>query len=322
VNTLKNPASKWMRYRVGREYVQDTIYPLFKKYNLPGADAIGTCGSFVYSIDCNSCNTKHFAGFRSCTNRYCIPCNYKKSLVWLSKLYPVIEKWLDEGNTCSLLNFTVRDGQNLTERLDFLYNSFRNLYNNDKYTRKLWKDRFPGGIRSLEVKLGKNSKEWHPHYHCLVLQYKSDIFIKDIEWLIPEWHNKVGYPILEDGEPKKDSSGNIDYNGSVWIKSVSKKNLTKSILETIKYILKFEKTIFSNDETFLEVFESMRGKRQVNTWGLLRGLSKEVDDEFESWEERQLENFVCKVCGCKEGELRAYYYSEIIEAGVPLLNID
>lgn len=316
---MKNPASKWMRYRIGREYVQNTIYPLFKKHNLPGADALGTCGNFVYTIDCQSCSTKHFAGFRGCNNRYCIPCNYKKSLIWLSKLYPVIEKWLDEGNFCSLLNFTVRDGEDLRERLDFLYSSFRNLYNLDRKTKKLWKERFPGGIRSLEVKLGKNSKEWHPHYHCLVLQ-ESGSFVKDIDWLMPSWHDKVGYTVQQDGQPKRDKNGDIDYNGSVWIKKVTKKNLTKSILETIKYILKFESSIFDDDETFLEVFESMRGKRQVNTWGLLRGLSNEVEKEFESWEEKKLETFVCQLCGSSEGELRTYYFEELVSSQVPLLN--
>ena len=58
-----------------------------------------------------------------------------------------------------------------------------------KQMRKEFKNRYHGGVRSLEVKIGENSKMWHPHFHTMVLKrkYSAD----DYSFLAPAWSKSV-----------------------------------------------------------------------------------------------------------------------------------
>lgn len=275
-------ADNFTRYNYGKQLNNSVVVPaMVRAEQREIADQINTCGDFVYAIDCCNCHTKHFAGFSSCRSRWCISCSHKKVLCWLAKLMPIIEKW--PGNV-TMLNFTIVDTESLREGLDILYNGWRSFSNSGGY-RKMFRERFPGGVRSLEVKLGKGSNIWHPHLHCYCLQPKE--YKKDYEWIKNRWVEITG--------------------GSVYLKSI-KGDRIAGLVEVIKYILKPETGFYSVPDRLREAVENLKGCRQINTWGTLRGVGKEVEVLFDTWEEKKLTEFLCQRCGFTEGQLRKLVY--------------
>jgi hypothetical protein len=169
---------------------------------------------------------------------------------------PVLKSWIDQGYYLQMLTLTVRDGDDLNERLQFIGDSWRKMYH-EKDIRQKWKKAFPGGLRSTEIKIGKGSGLWHPHMHCLVMKQE---YSHDYEWLRDRWKM-----ITED-------------NGSVHIKALNKDNILKSAAEIVKYILKPEASLYADDVRFNQMYVALKGRRQISTWGLLRGI-KEKDSE-------------------------------------------
>jgi hypothetical protein len=81
--------------------------------------------------------------------------------------------------------------------------------------------------------------------------------------------------------------------------------------------MKPEKGVYEDDIRFNELYVAVKGKRQINTWGLLRGLKeKDIEEASEGMDEKKLEAFVCSQCGCSEGELKTYYYSDLVDQAV------
>lgn len=148
------------------------------------------------------------------------------------------------------------------------------------------------GIRSLEVVIGENSCLWHVHLHCLVFQKG---FSQDFEWLKNEWNNVVCRELGVNSSEKF---------GSVYIKQVEKEDLMTSCLEVIKYIMKPNYEIYKNPNIFKIAYSCLKGRRQVNSWGVLRKLVQEVEKEDAENLEQKIENFTCENCGSNYIDLK------------------
>lgn len=263
-----------------------------RKYIKGLIETVESCGHFIYCVECKSCSCKHFSGYSRCKSRHCIPCSRTKSIIWLARIMPVLKKWMDDGNYISMLNFSIRDSADLDGNIKKLYQTWRN-FNHDHDTRKIFKDRLKGGLRSLEVKIGANSGLWHPHLHCMVMQPGGE-YEKDYYWIKSKWESLTGD------------------DTSVWIKKVSSsEDLLKSVCETLKYIIKPDVRVYDDAELYKQLILTLRGVRQVNTWGLLRGLTKDDVADYEAESDKKLADFVCRLCGCSEGTLQKYLFNTI-----------
>lgn len=257
----------------------ECVIPSFKVSGI-STENMELCGQFINSIDCKCCHAKHFAGFKKCKSRWCSNCNHLRSLLWMAKLYPVLFKWVDDGNNVFKVGFTVKDTDSVREGLDLIETSWRGMTHDDKNFRKYWKGRFVGGIRSLEVKIGRHSKQWHPHLHCLLLT--DGTFHRDYNYLKDNWEyhtNKFYSLVLRDKTEKI---------GSVYLKGLDSQDLMKELAEAIKYLTKFDdcveyiaksKVVNGGEypNRLVELVFELKGKRAINTWGILRGLNKEVE---------------------------------------------
>jgi len=95
----------------------------------------------------------------TCRSPWCKPCYRSRGLMIQDRLAKLLS---DEP--VRLVTLTLKSDQKpLADRLDRLYRSFRRLRQ-----RKFWQSRVLGGVAFLEVKIGKSSGEWHPHFHLLV----------------------------------------------------------------------------------------------------------------------------------------------------------
>lgn len=290
-------ADRWQKYVHSRKTMNEIVIPAFDKAGIiDEVKNLTICGKFVYAAECCSCSTKHFKGYNKCRSRWCINCNHVRALAWVARLLPVLKEQMDRGNHITLMNLTVKDmprGQ-LKKQIEGLQKAWRLMLDGNG-TRKIFKERYPGGIRSLEVKQGKNSKQWHGHYHALGVQYT---FAKDYDWISERW--------------KMATSKVFGVNGSVWLHGIDKKNsLLKAVIECLKYIMKPELEIYTDQELLREAWSTLKGKRQINTWGILRGLAKQVEKDILEQDEKKLTDFICQYCGCNEAELKVLMWTEL-----------
>lgn len=118
-----------------------------------------------------------------------------------------------------------------------------------------------GGVQSIEFKRGRGSGLWHPHTHMI--------------WLCEEAPNA-----------RKLSAEWLELTGDSYIVDVREcygETLADSFLEVFKYALKFSDLSLEDN---WEAFNTLKGKRLVDSFGCLRGvevpeslLDEELADE-------------------------------------------
>jgi hypothetical protein len=283
-----------------RKVNREVIVPAFDRAGLNNiATSISQCGNFSVMYECMHCGTREWKGFTRCKNKFCACCNAVKSLIWIAKAYSKLEQYLKAGKYIVMLTLTIRDRSNLTESLNILNKAWKYFHDKDRKCANEFNHTFAGGIKSLEVTTGKNSGEWHPHLHCILVK---DQFSYDKPYLDSAWAHCVERAGGEIDEKINDirSIYMRDENG---VKRYDKDALLLGIVESVKYISKFD----YNKETFdrlKELVNSLHGVRQIDTFGCCKNIHKDVEDELN--EEVQLGDIVehaCQVCGCTEAKL-------------------
>lgn len=168
----------------------------------------------------------------------------------------------DSGLRASLVTLTVKDGPDLSERFRHLTNSFRNMQQARRsYLRgkgpHVELAKFEGAVGSYEFKRGKNSGEWHPHVHMVVLHH-ADI---DQKKLSAEWLKHTGDSFIVDVTPFHDDESPV--NG---------------FLEVFKYALKFSDMPLDDN---WQGFKTLSHNRLIFSFGLFRGVDvpEELTDE-------------------------------------------
>lgn len=220
-------------------------------------------------------------------------------MIYVARMLGALTPYLEQGYKAHMFTMTIRDGENLVERLDFLRESWRRFTNGDREGRRKYKERMVGGFRTIEIKIGSGSGKWHPHIHGIYLSPR-DNFEKDFDWMRRVWKRVT------------------DDNGSVEVHQIRSRKSTgilKAVCEVIKYVFALDKNTlgYTGDydkdlEIFQELYFGIKGKRMFSTWGLLRGikeseLEEEVSCEIE--DEKKLTDFICQICGSSEYEVKS-----------------
>lgn len=147
-----------------------------------------------------------------------------------------------------LVTFTVRDGENLGERMAHLMSSFKSLCkrrHGDKHRSELKKA--SAAVFSYEVKRGKNSGLWHPHVHCLMLCENP---INQSE-LSSQWHRITKDSFIVDVRP------------------IDTTNPIGGFLEVFKYAVKF------SDQPPIDTwhaYQVLTGRRLIGSFGDFYGF--------------------------------------------------
>jgi len=284
-------AEKWLKYNRLRKITESLYLPVLEELGVNDARRVRECGMFINIAECIMCGTKHYLGRTRCKSRFCIACQHDRSIMYIAKMIELVRRYLRGGGYIIKGVITIRDGQVLKNRLDFLMESWRKLTVSNRGTRKQFLRRFEGGIRSVEVKKGKNSKEWHPHMHLLMLKARYE---KDIDWFIESWKQ------ITNGE------------GSVFLQGVRiRKNeeYIDAVAEVVKYWLKPQ--LYSVEE-FKELYECIKNKKMISSWGIVRKELKKADEDFgKGIDEEKMLAFICQRCGCSEYYVYSKLYSEL-----------
>lgn len=161
-----------------------------------------------------------------------------------------------------LVTFTVKDGEDLRETFRHL-RTCRKEYNRQARDAKrglrprVQLNKALGVVSSYEFKRGEGSGLWHPHSHEIWLCKERPYQTKIQE----EWRGITGDSFIVDARP-------MDEN----------KRLVEGFMEVFRYALKAS-TLDLPDN--YQAYETLRGKRLINSTGLFRGVKipEALEDE-------------------------------------------
>lgn len=276
--------------------------PLFQRAGIEKeAEKMSSCGGVVYTQKCAGCGTNYFKGYNRCKSKYCPTCSRLKSYIWCAKLYPTMEEWIAKGKSIHFATFTLKNMESLKSAVEIVNEAWRFMTN--KAEKEEFGARFAGGVRSLEVKIGKNSGLWHAHIHALILKIGTS---RDFKFLRRSWNSSCLHVV----QRKMLTVGDMKKIGSVDIRAITpsangKNPLLAAIMECTKYITKLRLDIPADKLT--ELYTVMKGRRQTSCWGILYGTTSRVDEEMNECGENEITDFLCTRCGCKKSELEMLY---------------
>jgi len=171
-----------------------------------------------------------------------------------------------------LVTFTVKDGEDLTERFLHLQDSMRLYYaqrrkalsaktkRSTSHSKNVENEsnKALGGVGSYEVKIGKNSGIWHPHAHYIWLCDSPP----DAEKLALEWDQITIDSFIVDVTPFKEE-----------------KDVSGGFLEVFKYALKYSTMSLEHN---WEAYNVLQRMRLVSSFGIFRGVEipEQLTDEI------------------------------------------
>jgi hypothetical protein len=226
------------------------------------ASRLANCGRTVWM---------HFGGgyvpYEPCGQRFlCLFCAKRDEWRKRRKYVAKIAKLIQQGGYVPVhLVLTVKDGPGLVERLECLLAALRGGLEAARKARGGCRNvtafsAMAGGLYSVEFKRGKNSGQWHVHVHALVLLERGTWV--DAAALRAEW------------ERRTEGSKNVHLKRLERVES-----LERSVCEVLKYTVKIA-TLPGQD--CVDVWQAVRGRRLMATWGCLRGLPEAVQAEIDS----------------------------------------
>ena len=160
-----------------------------------------------------------------------------------------------------MVTLSVRNGHDLSERLDKLRHSMKLLHG-----RRHLKNQpsvmhgVAGGVFSVEVV--NNGKGWHPHAHAIwMVDQDHEAFTDSRTWalqkLSPEWHAITGDSFIVDARPITPTDEENPY--------------AAGFCEVFKYAVKPAEL---GRERLLEAFPILSGKRLVGAFGCFFGIKE------------------------------------------------
>lgn len=155
----------------------------------------------------------------------------------------------------SLVTFTVKNGESLSDRFNHLKRSLQKLHAQRKRALSNSSRNLPneankalGAVWSYEAKKGSNSSLWHPHVHAVWLHY-DDL---NEDQLSKEWLSITGDSHIVNITPFH-----------------TDKDILNGFLEVFKYAVKFSDLPYSDN---WHAYEVLLRERLVASFGLFRGV--------------------------------------------------
>lgn len=185
---------KWSQYKQQAIAVADgyNFFDYLSKY----AIKISDCGSWLRFARCPQGHLKRLVAASFCKCRLCTLCQWRKSLVMFHQTLALVHahKGKHASDVPLLLTLTVPNvsAEGLPAHLDMMTKAWDKLMKrrNVKPVIRAW-------FRALEITYNKARKDYHPHFHILLMVPKNyfdkrfDFYINHEEWLAM-WQEVTG----------------------------------------------------------------------------------------------------------------------------------
>lgn len=218
----------------------------------------------------------HLLHAKFCHVRGCPICEWRRSLLWKSRLLNALPSVMNEAPknsrwiflTLTVKNCSLSDLRTTLKEMSSAWNRFRDY--------ELMRD-VVGWVRKTEITRGADGTA-HPHFHVLALvrpEYFKSGYVTQAEWA-DGWKRamRLDYTPVVDVRIVKNRK--IELHG----KSASLP--LSGIKETLKYTTKFSQ-LLSDENWFLNYLDQIKKLRLIATGGLLKNILKddnETDDDF------------------------------------------
>lgn len=228
------------------------------------ARELNDCGSFLgfrhyLTVDQVRCFAGHFCQ----QDRLCPLCAIRRGVKLLRRYTERVLAVRAERPDLIPLHvvFTIKDGENLGERLAHLRACQGKLYGRRRRGNRTEADKALGVVSSVEITRGKNSGGWHVHTHAVWLCEQ----LPDVVKLRVEWKSITG-----DSHVLRIDPFHFWRHGH----SATPENIAQDFVEVFKYALKFSE--LSIPDNWL-AFEACSSKRLVQSYGSLYGVPEPTD---------------------------------------------
>lgn len=280
------------------------LYHINRAYGL-----INDCSKRVYIDKCLDCGTRFFDKAEYCNHKLCPICARLRALKQMAYLIPAFHRCLRDNKRICFMTLTIKDTDNLEEGLDILERAWQYMTSDDAFSRYHFKKMFIGGIRSVEIKKGKNSKKWHPHMHLLVIK---DTFSRDFDKLRGLWEIACQHVTGIKGKiGSVDIRGVKNRNGIMSGTIFDSVSIMHAVVECVKYITKFDFRDYTPKD-LLDLCNAIYSRRTVNAFGVLYGIRSKL--ELKSGDDLvELKEIVCTECGCRDFDLEVVFDNKVIE---------
>jgi hypothetical protein len=260
IEALPSKITRYSKAKLGALDVVDYIDTMPKHKTL--ARRIRTCGDYLVFRHYFTVDQVRLHGATLCMKHLLCPlCAIRRGAKAL-KSYLARWECIQAENPsyrAFLVTLTVKNGDDLAERMAHLQKSQRELWKRRQRGRGSVLDCVKGAVWSYEFKRGQGSKTWHPHLHMIAVgETAPDKFA-----LSAEWREITGDSFIVDVRP------------------ISQADPVSGFLEVFKYAVKFSSQ--SPKDTW-DCFLAFSGKRLLCSSGCFIGVEipeSLVDDELD-----------------------------------------
>jgi len=175
----------------------------------------------------------------ACRLRWCPLCSKSKAARIVGNLQP----WLHLSKGSKFLTLTLKhSGESLDSQITRLYACFVTFRKRAYVNRSV-----RGGVWFFQIKYSGESRQWHPHLHCVLdAEYMPHKLLKEI------WHKVTGDSDIVDIRAVRDKKKAAEYVARDAAKPSRLSDLTTS--------------------QAVEVMASMHGRRLCGTWGTAKSV--------------------------------------------------
>ena len=280
---VKNGGVKEIPWKA-RRLITLRLAQAYKRIDSPKYSRIINCAGYLefrrYADNSLKLQTANF-----CQTRLCPMCNWRRSRKVFAQVASIMSK-IKTDYQFIFLTLTVKNisGANLSKQIDTMYYAFKKLA-----LRVHFKNAVMGWAKCFEITYNWETKEFHPHFHCILAVDKNyftskNLYIEQNDWCLM-WQSCL----------------NVDYKPIVYIQSFteSEKGKGKEIAEVAKYTIK-SSNIMANlrdikpysqdiqdevkrltneitDDIVMTLDASLNRRRLIEFGGIIKKIHKELN---------------------------------------------
>lgn len=282
---------KWENHKMESQRVAKKMYHIDKGRG----QRMANCADILQYYVCEDCGSVEIKRANLCRDRFCPTCNWRLSLQRYAKMRQMMDKIevLYPSRKYSFVTLTVKNckAAELSETMSGMARAWNNLLHMKEYR----KGDVLGYAKSVEVTYNKNTKEFHPHYHILVMWRELPFESR----LISNWMKYAEAEKLKTDVKAQYSEG-IKSNDAG-------ESMIGAICETFKYAIKSKQLDDMPLAEFKRLVAEIGGKRLVSFGGAFKEVAKLIGAEMEKVTEEDIK--ICKSCGSASLDNLIYKWS-------------
>jgi plasmid rolling circle replication initiator protein Rep len=287
---IKNGGTKEVTWQL-HHLITLRLAQAYKRLDSPKYQRIVNCaGSMEFRRFEDNTLKLHSANF--CQTRLCPTCNWRRSYKMFAQVSKIMGS-ISDDYAFVFLTLTCKNmvGEQLNSQLNILFSAYKALC-----LRKRFKAAVHGWCRTLEVTYNWKSKEYHPHFHCILAvdktYFTSSLYITQDEFCLM-WQDclKVAYkPIVDIRTFTESEKGKGKEVAEVAKYTIKASNIMANLQEVSKYgqdILNEAKRITDKitDEIVWVLDAALSNRRLIGYGGIFKQQHKalnldEIDDDL------------------------------------------